>query len=86
MRATFASPDRGSTPRFPERAARGTAWAVKGQTAWTFLGRDTVSPYIDTRPLAQPNTPETREYMARGVIADAEVGVDSDIVVLVYGG
>jgi len=30
--------------------------------------------------LAAPGVPETREYMARGMIADDETGLESDIV------
>lgn len=59
---------------------------LKGQSTWTFLARDTQSPYHDTRALAVAGTPETREYMCMGVIADEEVGEESDIVSVVYGG
>ncbi len=40
----------------------------------------------DDSPLAQPGTPETREYQAIGVLADKEVGQPSDIVSVLYGG
>ena len=46
----------------------------QGTSAWTFLARDSRSPYIDTTPLAQPGTPEVREYRLRGVIDDVEIG------------
>jgi hypothetical protein len=59
---------------------------LKGQTGWTFLARDTVSPYDDTRPLALAGTAETREYMCIGVVSDTEVGQQSDIVSVVFGG
>jgi hypothetical protein len=59
---------------------------LKGQTGWAFLARDTQSPYIDNRPLTVANTPETREYMCIGVVADEEVGEESDIVSVVFGG
>ena len=59
---------------------------LKGQAPWTFLARDTNSPYDDNRPLTTPGIPETREYMCIGVISDAEVGQQSDIVSTVYGG
>jgi hypothetical protein len=59
---------------------------LKGQSQWTFLARDTVSPYDDTRPLSQTGVPETREYMCIGVIDDTEVGQQSDIVTVVFGG
>ncbi len=58
----------------------------KGQTTWTFLGRDTSSPYIDGTPLAQAGVPEVREYMLRGVVEDAEIGLDSDILSVTWGG
>ncbi len=58
----------------------------KGETTWTFLGRDSSSPYIDGNPLFQPGVPEVREYMLRGVINDEEVGVDSDIVTITWAG
>lgn len=59
---------------------------LKGQTAWTFLARDTSSPYIDNRPLATPGVAEVREYMAFGVIDDAQIGQQSDIVSVTFGG
>jgi hypothetical protein len=59
---------------------------LKGQTSWTFLALDTSSPYIDGNPLAQPNVPEVREYMLRGVIDDVEIGLDSDIQSITWGG
>lgn len=59
---------------------------LKGVAAWTFLARDTNSPYNDNRPLAVAGTPETREYMCIGVLNDEEVGEASDIVSVVYGG
>jgi hypothetical protein len=59
---------------------------LKGTTTWRKLAFDSVSPYVDTEPLANPAVPETREYMARGVIDDAEIGLDSDIVPIVFGG
>lgn len=59
---------------------------MKGVAAWTFLARDTNSPYNDARPLAVAGQPETREYMCIGVIADEETGDPSDIVSVVFGG
>lgn len=59
---------------------------LKGQSAWTFLARDTASPYVDTRPLATPGTAEVREYMAFGVIDDAQIGQQSDIASVTFGG
>lgn len=46
----------------------------QGTAPWTFLARDTESPYIDTTPLAAAGQPEIREYRIRGVIDDEEIG------------
>jgi len=46
----------------------------QGTAQWTFLARDTESPYIDTTPLAAAGQPEIREYRVRGVIDDEEIG------------
>jgi len=46
----------------------------QGTAPWTFLARDTESPYIDTTPLAQAGQPEIREYRIRAVIDDEEIG------------
>jgi hypothetical protein len=34
----------------------------------------------------QPGVPEVREYMLRGVIDDVEIGLDSDIQSITWGG
>lgn len=52
---------------------------LHGTEPWTFLARDTTSPYEDNRPLLD-GQPEWREYMGLGVIGDNEVGRPSDIV------
>jgi len=52
---------------------------------FTKLAFDGESPYIDTRPLSVPGTPETREYMAKPVVHDTEVGLPSDVVSVVVG-
>ena len=44
------------------------------------------SPFIDHTPLAQAGVPEQREYMARGMIKDAEIGQDSDAVIVTFAG
>lgn len=54
-----------------------------GDPGWVLLGRDTLSPYRDERPLLVPEKPETRNYRARYVIADEEVGDVSDISVAI---
>ena len=43
-------------------------------------------PFDDQTPLATAGVPEEREYMARGVLADDEVGQDSAIVSAVFAG
>jgi len=45
-----------------------------------FLARDTQSPYVDNRPLADPSKPETRRYMAKYVVKYQEIGYDGDWV------
>jgi len=59
---------------------------LRGQANWVLLGMDTSSPYIDGRPLAQPNVAEVREYMLRGVVEDVEIGLDSDVLNATWGG
>jgi hypothetical protein len=50
----------------------------QGTSPWTFLARDSQSPYVDTTPLAEAGKPEIREYRIRAVIADVEIGDYSD--------
>ena len=59
---------------------------LRGTVAWRKLAVDTEAPYVDTTPLAQAGTPEVREYMARGVLNDEEIGQESDIVSIAFGG
>jgi hypothetical protein len=59
---------------------------LRGATAWNFESFDMTSPYIDGNPHAQPNVPEVREYMLRGVIDDVEIGLDSDIQSITWAG
>lgn len=58
----------------------------QGEPAWTQLGLDYFPPYFDTRPLTQPNVPEVREYKARGMMNDEDIGQDSDIVSVTFAG
>lgn len=58
----------------------------KGQAEWSFLARDTKSPYDDHIVLSIANQPEHWEYRAYGVIDDEEIGLASDIVEVVFGG
>jgi hypothetical protein len=59
---------------------------LRGQTGWKFVARDTNSPYEDHTPLAQAGVPEEREYAARAVLNDVEIGLMSDIVSVTYAG
>ena len=60
---------------------------LAGQTAWVKIALDTSSPYIDGRPLAVAGVAETREYMLRGCdINENEIGLDSDIVSVLFAG
>lgn len=59
----------------------------KGDVQWKLIAtRKRRFPYYDEAPLAVPNTPEVREYMAIGVIADEETGQTSEIREVVYAG
>lgn len=58
----------------------------KGTADWLFLARDTKSPYDDHIVLQTANQPEHWEYRAFGVLDDAEIGLASDIVEVVFGG
>lgn len=58
----------------------------KGSSTWLFLARATKSPFDDHIVLEAPNQPEHWEYRAFGVLNDAEIGIASDIVEIVYGG
>jgi hypothetical protein len=43
-------------------------------------------PYYDETPLTHVGTPEVREYMAIGVIADEEIGQPSETKEVVFAG
>ena len=59
---------------------------IKGQTQWIKKGTVVKSPFQDNTPLQTPGTAETREYMARGFKGNTEIGLNSDIVSIVFGG
>lgn len=60
---------------------------LNGTADWTLVGpRRMKLPFDDQTPLKVAGTPENREYMARGVINDQEVGHPSSIVTATYGG
>ena len=59
----------------------------KGDVEWKLIAvRKRKFPYYDEAPLAVPGTPEVREYMAIGVVADEEIGQPSEIKEVVYAG
>ena len=49
---------------------------------FTFLARDSASPYIDNRPLLAAGKPELREYKCVYVLNDEKIGLFSDEVVV----
>jgi len=53
-----------------------------GDADLVFLARDTMTPYIDNRPLLVPAKPEIREYKAMFVVSDQEIGVFSHELVV----
>jgi hypothetical protein len=59
---------------------------LRGTPDWSRLGQDSSSPYYDTRPLTVPGVAEMREYMVRGLLDDEEIGQDSNIVSILFGG
>ncbi len=58
-----------------------------GTVAWTLVGiRRKKFPFDDQTPLKVAGAAEVREYAARGVINDEEVGLMSDIVEVTFAG
>jgi len=53
-----------------------------GTSAWTDLGTDGFSPFVDTRPLATPQTPEIREYRLCHLDGDNALNNWSDVLVV----
>jgi hypothetical protein len=58
----------------------------RGTGAWQKLGIDTESPYLDSAPLAQAGVAEVREYKARGILHDVEIGLESDSASATFAG
>jgi hypothetical protein len=50
------------------------------ETEFTFMNTFTKSPFADSRPRLDANTPETRQYRTRFLDSDVEIGVMSDVV------
>jgi len=59
---------------------------LRGQTTFRRLGGERKSPFYDLTPLAAAGVAEVREYYARGMMGDDEIGLDSDIVTVTFGG
>ena len=59
---------------------------IAGTANWLKVGSCNHSPFIDHTPLAHAGVPEQREYMARGMVKDAEIGQDSDAVTVTFAG
>ena len=59
---------------------------LRGTLPWIRIGIDTLAPFLDSKPVAVNGVPEVREYMARGMVGDDEVGLDSDIVTVTLPG
>ncbi len=55
---------------------------LRGTSEWTSQAVRLNSPFLDLTPLAVPHSPEVREYAARGILRDKEVGFLSDIVTI----
>lgn len=53
-----------------------------GDAGFVFLARDTASPYVDNRPLLVAGKPEMRNYKAKYVSNDAEIGLFSNELVV----
>ena len=59
---------------------------LNGAAEWRKIGIATRSPFTDKTPLAREGVPEVREYMARGILHDAEFGQDSQVVSITFAG
>jgi hypothetical protein len=59
---------------------------IRGAVDWVMLAHDYKSPYLDNRPLQEAHQPEIREYIAMFFDGRKDVGLPSDIAVIVYGG
>ncbi|MBC8385726.1 MAG: hypothetical protein H8E57_09445 [Candidatus Cloacimonetes bacterium] len=56
------------------------------ESGFSFLARDTVSPYVDNRPNLEPGKPEDRWYYAYYIFEDQENGIESDTVKITVKG
>jgi hypothetical protein len=73
---------------FVKQGAEGAAFysRIAGTATWKKIGTCNHSPFIDHTPLAQAGVAESREYMARGLMNDAELPLDSDPVIILFPG
>ena len=55
---------------------------LAGTLDWTDLGTDLFSPFVDTRPLAVPGKPETREYRACHIDKEVPTEIWSAVLVV----
>jgi hypothetical protein len=58
----------------------------KGTSNWEFVARATKSPFDHHIKLEVVNQPEHWEYRCFGMVDDAEVGIASDIIEVIFGG
>jgi hypothetical protein len=54
----------------------------EGDLDWVLIGRATLSPYVDMRPLLEIGKPELRHYCAVFMLKDQEIGHYSDEIVI----
>lgn len=68
--------------KFKKHGTDGAEFRSKrgNETAFTFLARDSNSPYPDNRENLTPGVPEQRDYMAIFFKDDQLVGIESDVV------
>lgn len=59
---------------------------LQGATQWDELTSEITSPYVDRRPLAVDGKPELREYMVRCYNGRDDIGQQSDVTSIVFGG
>ena len=77
---------RDTRPSVGASERRSVYMRVVGTVPWTLVGiRRQKVPFDDQIPLP-PGVAETREYQARAVVGDDEVGVPSDIVQVTFAG
>ena len=73
---------------FVKKGVEGVAFysRLAGTVNWVKIGSANHSPFIDHTPLAKAGVAEQREYMARGIVKDAELPLDSTPVIITFAG